>query len=111
MKIEDFRNLTEVVDFCPKLILWPFDLKNNRLLAYDKLYHVVKIGLKLRPGDDKQSDRQVWKRPPSTFGGEGNDFHKLLKSDAVKTKQEVLIELRFYGDGCTASCRFTFVTW
>ena len=37
MKIEDFRNTTLFVD--------PFadvDLKNNSLLAYDELYHVVK---------------------------------------------------------------------
>ena len=40
MKIEEFRNLSQVVDL---LTFWPFDLKNNSLLSYDKLYHVVKF--------------------------------------------------------------------
>ena len=37
MKIEDFRNLKKLLTF------WPFDLKNERLLPYAKLYHVVKF--------------------------------------------------------------------
>ena len=44
MKIEDFRNTTFVVDLGPMLTFWSmFDLKNKRLLPYDKLYHVVKF--------------------------------------------------------------------
>ena len=40
MKIEDFRNVTKLVTIG---LCWPFDLKNNRLLAYNELDQVVKF--------------------------------------------------------------------
>jgi len=43
MKIEDFRNLTKVVNLWLMLTFCSFDLKNNRLPAYVKLYHLVKF--------------------------------------------------------------------
>ena len=42
MNIEDCRNPTLVVDLWPMSTFWPFDLKNNRLLPCDKLYHMLK---------------------------------------------------------------------
>ena len=65
MKIEDFRNTTLVVTFG---LCSPFDLKNNSLLPDDKLYHVVKIGLKLWPVGDRQTDKQTDK----PVGGHGS---------------------------------------
>ena len=70
MKIEDFGNLTSVVDLWPMLTFWPFDLKNNGLLPDDKLYHVVKFRedrfkiVTCRRQTDKQTETEYLSRPP-----------------------------------------------
>ena len=61
MKIDDFRNFTKLLTFG---LSWPFDLKTNRLFAYDQLYSTilwsfVKIGLKMWPVGDWYTNRQT----------------------------------------------------
>ena len=65
-------------------LYWPFDLKNNRLLLYDKLYHVVKISLKLWPVGDRQTDRQTDRRTKSTDQYTWKIFNFVNKKGEIK---------------------------
>ena len=65
MKIEDFRNTTLVVDLLTS--------KNNGLLSYDKLYHVVKFReyrfkiVTCRRQTDRQAGRRQWPDPATLY--------------------------------------------
>ena len=61
-----------ILEIKPKLLTFglcrEFDLKNNRLLAYDKLYHVVKFR------EDRFKNvicRQLTNKPVGRVGGHG----------------------------------------
>ena len=64
--VDDFRNLTKLVTFG---LCWPFDFKNNRLLFMTNstiLWSFMKIGLKMSPAGDWQTDRSTDRQTHAT---------------------------------------------